>query len=268
MTVVIQGDARYLPLIKDESIQCVVTSPPYFGLRCYGDDEMEIGRDDLNTYLADMEAVGAEMWRVLDETGTWWLNIGDTAAGSGGAGGDYNRKGSKEGLPKYKQGESGIPAKNWMGVPERVMLRLQDAGWTVRSKIVWDKKNLRPESAKHVRRPGIQHEMIYMLVKHPKNYYFNHEAMDEPGDVWHLPPVHGARRHMAPFPEEIPYRCIRMSTQPGDVVLDPFMGSGTTLYVARDLDRGGIGVDLYPVELDDTGRRPLEEYAERSAMNR
>ena len=241
-----------------------VTSPPYFGLRVYGDDDAEVGRGDLDEYINDLVQVGANIWDASHDHITWWLNLGDTASGSGGAGGDHNRKGSKSDIPKYKQGASGIAPQNWIGVPERVMFALQDSGWTVRSKITWDKKSLRPESAAHVRRPRVQSEMIYMLVKDPKAYRYFHEREDEPGDVWHMKPAQGARRHMAPFPEELPYRCIRLSTEPGDLVLDPFVGSGTTLQVAELLGRNSVGMDLYPTEVN-MGDRTLEDIAKRSA---
>lgn len=109
MIEVVQADARTTGL-PDRSVQCVVTSPPYFGTRVYGDDPAEIGKGTLAQYMYDMYAVGREMRRVLRDDGVFWLNLGDTASGSGGAGGDYNAGGSKQGMPRYRQGKTGIPA--------------------------------------------------------------------------------------------------------------------------------------------------------------
>ena len=112
-TRVICGDAREPSLVNTNSVDCVVTSPPYFGLRSYGGSEFEIGRDSLDQYLEDIQIIASNlMWWVRD-TGTVWLNIGDTASGSGGAGGDFKSSGSKSDIPKYKQGASGIAKGQW-----------------------------------------------------------------------------------------------------------------------------------------------------------
>jgi DNA modification methylase len=236
-------DARHLPL-DDESIDAVITSPPYFGLRSYGGDERELGRAGLEEYLEDTVAWTDEVMRVMKPTGTFWLNIGDTANGSGGAGGDYNRGGRKHGSPRYRQGATPIEGSQWLLVPHRVALSLQERGWLVRSWITWDKGVRRPESAAHVRRPGVQTEVILMLVK-DKSYKFFPEALTEDaGDVWRFPPAKG-NGHLAPFPAELVRRCLLLSTEKDDVVLDPFVGSGTTLDVCLELDRSCFGYDLY-----------------------
>lgn len=239
----LRGSALELP-IASSSVHCVVTSPPYWGLRSYGDDGDEIGSDSLEAYLEDMLRVGREVHRVLRDDGVFWLNIGDTASGSGGAGGDYNRNGRKQGKRRYRQGGSGLPKGTWAGVPHRVALSYISDGWLLRSAIVWDKGRLRPEAAAHVRRPRLQHEYIFMLTKTMK-YRYNHEYEVQPGDVWHFPPAQVKSGSPAPFPLELPRRCIELSTLPGDTVLDPFAGSGTTLLAADSLGCHAIGVDLY-----------------------
>lgn len=239
---ILNCDARRIEL-PDESIHTIVTSPPYFGLRAYGDDVREIGRGSINDYLNDMRDCAVEWLRLLDEGGVLWLNLGDTAAGSGGAGGDYNRNGAKQGKPKWRQGDSGRAPMQWMNVPHRVVEVFVEAGFLYRSCITWDKQRLRPEDLKHARRPGVSSEFIFMLAKTRKHRFFADELVER-GNVWKFPPSKG-RNHLAPFPSELPERCIPLTTEVGQVVLDPFSGSGTTIAAAESLGRVGLGCDIY-----------------------
>ena len=246
--IIVYGDARDIEIEKD-SIDCVVTSPPYFGLRSYGDSDREIGRGSLADYIDDMVIVAKQLEHCVKDTGVFWLNIGDTASGSGGAGGDFKASGAKRDVPLYRQGDSGIRKGQWCLVPERVAIAIQEnTGWLLRSMITWDKQNLRPESATHTKRPGVSSEKI-MMFSQSMNYTFNAEVLQEEdmdrGDVWHFAPYRGKRRHMAPFPDELARRCISLTTSEGDTVLDPFVGSGTTLNVANELGRNAVGVDIY-----------------------
>jgi site-specific DNA-methyltransferase (cytosine-N4-specific) len=240
--MILRGDARCLPL-ADGSVNTIVTSPPYHGLRTYGDDEREIGRSDVGGYLASMAACAREWLRVMADDGVVWLNLGDTASGSGGAGGDYNRHGSKEGKPRWKQGKSDRKPMQWLNIPHRTLEVFVDCGWLYRSCVTWDKNRLRPEDLRHARRPGVSSEFIFMLAKSRRHQFFP-DALIERGNVWHFPPASG-RNHLAPFPYELPARCIPLTTRQGQVVLDPFAGSGTTVEVAQDMGRVGIGCDLY-----------------------
>lgn len=236
--------------VDDASVDAVVTSPPYFGRRTYGDSEDELGRGEhLKTYVDRLVELGRELRRALKPDGVLWLNIGDTAAGSGGAGGDHNRGGSKAWVPKYRQGPTGLERRQWIGVPWRVALALQEDGWLLRSAVTWDKVNRRPEDLRHARRPGESSEAIFLFAAGwPHRFY--PERLEEPGDVWHFKARRraDAPRHFAPYPEELALRCILPSTEPGELVLDPFAGSGTTLHVAEELGRRAIGVDLYAGE--------------------
>lgn len=243
---ILHADAKQDIPLADGTVQAIVTSPPYFGLRRYGYSPLEIGAGTLDQYVDDMRKVGERLWHVLKDDGLFWLNIGDTAVGSGGAGGDYNRGGSKEGRPRWRQGETGLNGPQWSLVPSKVAIGLQEDGWLVRSWIVWDKRGLRPEDEKHVRRPLVAHEVILMLAKQRSYKYFPGENPDK-GDVWRFRPA-SRSSFLAPFPEDLPERCIRMSTEPGDLVLDPFVGSGTTLRVAKRLGRDSVGLDLYEFE--------------------
>lgn len=244
--MIIQGSAKEMPF-DDGTFDAIITSPPYFGLRVYGDSDDEIGKGSLVKYLKDMWDVGVEMQRVLKDDGVLWVNIGDTASGSGGAGGDYNKGGRQEGRPKWRQGASGLAPKQWCNVPARLSILYQDMGWLLRAEVTWDKERLRPESLDHVRRPGVSSEKIFMFSKTP-NYKFDPQGLLEKGSVWHFPPESAPRSHLAPFPIELPRRCLLCSTEPGDKILDPFAGRGTTLQAAAMYGRVGYGLDLYTEE--------------------
>jgi len=237
-----KADARAIPL-PDEQFHSIVTSPPYYALRTYGDDHNEIGRGNLVNYLTAMYECAMEWRRLLHPDGLLWVNIGDTASGSGGAGGDYNRGGSKEGRPRYRQGKTDRDPMQWLNVPHRIVEEFVAAGWLYRACITWDKNSLRPEDLNHARRPGVSHEFIFMFAK-DKKHRFHPEQLVERGSVWHFPPARGAR-HQAPFPLELPMRCIPLSARPGEWVLDPFAGSGTTMRAAEALGCHSVGVDLY-----------------------
>lgn len=236
-----QGDARSTNFL-DGSFKTIVTSPPYWGLRSYTGKPEEIGTSSAQDYLRDMRLCAEEWRRITTDDAVLWLNLGDSASGSGGSGGDYNAGGGKEGRPRWRQGVSDRTKMQWMNMPHRVLEEFVAAGWLYRACITWEKPHLRRESLDHVRRPGVSHEFIFMLSKGPK-YTWNTEALVEKGSVWHFSPAKG-KKHSAPFPLELPMRCIPLTTNPGDLVLDPFVGSGTTLEAAYKLDRVGVGLDI------------------------
>ena len=259
---VIEGDVRkVLKTINNESVQCVVTSPPYWGLRDYG-SEGQLGLEETpEEYVENMVSVFQEVKRVLRKDGTVWLNLGDS-----------------------------FMNKNLVGIPWRVALALQADGWYLRSDIIWNKLVVMPEPVKD--RPTKCHEYIFLLTKSAK-YYYDYEAIKEPvqdssierslhgwdcdrpstknasmgGEgihtekmgtrfvdpngrnkrtVWTINPKPYRGAHFATFPEELPETCIKAGTKKGDVVLDIFAGSGTTLRVASKLGRKGIGIELNP----------------------
>lgn len=253
--VILRGNALEPLPFPDGMFHCAITSPPYWGLRSYGEDEGELGRSgqSLDEYLDELVKVCAEVKRVLADDGVFFINIGDTASGSGGAGGDYNSGGSKDGRPRWKQGASGLPARTWCNVPGRLADRLVADGWLLRSAIVWDKGMERREALDHVKRPRPAHEMIYMLTKQGQKYRFFPDQMTESGTVWHFAPESSGAKGQAPFPDELPRRCLEAATEEGDWVFDPFSGSGTTVRVAQAMSRKAIGLDLYaeePVEAE------------------
>ena len=259
---------------RDGVAQACVTSPPYWGLRRYGDHPDELGTEDLHVYLSRLVEVFAEVRRVLRPDGLIWVNIADTAAGSGGAGGDYLtpaadarsrrrapvlRRDYRQARPTiwrptttYGEAElSALMGGQWCNVPGRLVTALQDDGWRLRSWITWAKTStagramLRPEDLGHANRPGVSTEAVLLLAPGPSRSVFEPDELVERGDVWRFPPVMGRYRGPAPFPDELARRCILPSTRRGDLVVDPFHGSGTTGRVARQLGRRYAGADLY-----------------------
>ena len=199
-----------------------------------------------------------ELRRVMKpDTSSAWLNLGDKANNSGGAGGDWakdNREAAIAGGGPGRFRDPAFPEASYVDAPGLVLHELMRRGWRLRMPIVWDKGRQQPESLRHVRRPRWSHEMIFLLVpwersrkstdRRPKWYP---TGLVETGSVWHFPPGSNPASdpHLAPFPDELARRCILPTTLPGDVVFDPFAGSGTVPRVAAELGRAGIGTDLY-----------------------
>jgi DNA modification methylase len=178
------GDAKtVLSTLPDGSIDCCVTSPPYFGLRNYNVDG-QIGMEDAPaTYIERLMEVFGQVRRVLMPSGTFWLNIGDCYAGSGRGKGDINRKGLQQ--PASFVGDkfdkpyklAGYKNKDLIGIPWMLAFALRDAGWYLRQEIIWHKLNPMTESVRD--RCTKSHESLFLLTKRPR-YYFNHEEMLEP----------------------------------------------------------------------------------------
>jgi site-specific DNA-methyltransferase (cytosine-N4-specific) len=255
--IVLAGDCRdVLPTIPTGSVDAVVTSPPYLKQRAYGQDTAhELGLEEtVAEYVRNLADVFDELRRVLRPTGFAWLNIGDKANNSGGAGGDWT---SSAELVKLSGGpgrfrDPAFPEGSFVDVPGQVVAELLRRGWRLRLPIVWDKGRESPESLRHIGRPRWSHEMIYLLSPMPRprsagarRPRFFPSALAETGSVWHFPPGGNGDPHLAPFPDELARRCILPTTLPGDVVLDPFSGSGTVPRVAHELGRRGVGIELY-----------------------
>jgi DNA modification methylase len=163
--------------LPDACVQCVVTSPPYLGLRDYG-VEGQIGLEPtLEAHIEKLVEVFREVWRVLRDDGTLWLNLGDSYNGSGGAGGDYAPGGLKAGQPKYPGRRiSALKPKDLVGIPWRVAFALQADGWYLRSDVIWSKPNPMPESVTD--RPTKSHEYVFLLTKSSR-YFYDADAVRE-----------------------------------------------------------------------------------------
>ena len=180
LNTILCGDAlQTLKNFPDESINCCITSPPYYGLRDYH-REGQIGREgSVEAYLDRLVQVFREVRRVLKGDGTCWIVIGDSYAGSGGKNGSCFD-------PKYPKGRSGqmmtkkikgYTSKDLMGIPWRLALSLREDGWYLRSDIIWHKENAMPEACKD--RPTRSYEHVFLLSKSPK-YYYDYNVMAEP----------------------------------------------------------------------------------------
>lgn len=251
--------------------QTCVTSPPYYGLRDYGRDG-QIGLEETpKEYIAAMVDVFRCVRDVLADNGTVWLNIGDSYAGNGNV-------------------PVGCKPKDLIGIPWMLAFALRADGWHLRQDIIWHKPNPMPESVQD--RCTKAHEYIFLLSKSQK-YYYDHEAIKEPlkgepevrdknkegyqadyakGDrfskgarvfgadgmankrsVWSVPVKGYDGAHFAVFPPDLIEPCVLAGAPVGGVVLDPFMGSGTTAQVAQNLGRQYLGCEL------NTDYKPLQD---------
>lgn len=178
------GDCRdSLRSLPDQSVHCVVTSPPYFGLRNYGDQELQIGQEATpDEFVAAMVAVFREVHRVLRDDGTLWLNLGDSYAANRPYQVPSTKGGKKHGPAQSNGGggakvPEGLKPKDLIGIPWRVAFALQADGWYLRQDIIWAKPNPMPESVRD--RCTKAHEYIFMLTKSPR-YFYDHEAIKNP----------------------------------------------------------------------------------------
>ena len=260
MKGVVTGDVlAVLPTLETESVQAVITSPPYWAQRDYG-MEGQIGLEATpDEYVDTLVAVFREVRRVLRDDGTVWLNLGDSYSST----------------------------KNLVGIPWRVAFALQADGWYLRLDIIWHKPNPMPERDA-VKRPTKSHEYLFLLTK-SESYYYDSEAVREDGptytrkasgykdfDKTHLSHTGGKNQkggfadkdvttvgrnlrsvwtitthshpdaHFATFPMKLVEPCVKAGSKRGDTVLDPFAGSGTTGIVAKRLGRDFIGIELNP----------------------
>lgn len=316
-----------LKRLPDNSVDCCVTSPPYYALRDYG-CEGQIGLEETpQKYIEKLTEVFMEVFRVLKEQGTLWLNIGDSYWGGGWRNAQFNeysgdiQKGSKgthcgDSMPPCKGYQGGYKPKDLIGIPWMLAFSLRNAGWYLRQDIVWHKPNPMPESVTD--RCTKAHEYIFLLSK-SKQYYFDYEAISEPcadqnrtnyqsgsrsngenkdrndndlgersktwkprtkncqydgqqpntmhlrreqglpdkeylvrnkRDVWSVNVKPDKVAHFATYPEELILPCILAGCPKDGLVLDPFMGSGTTARVARHWGRHYIGFELNPTYID------------------
>lgn len=242
--------------------QMCVTSPPYFGLRDYG-CQGQIGLEQrAPTYVSGLVDVFDCVRDVIAPDGVLFVNIGDTYAGfkDGKFPPQSQSNGNQRGLPvsgaphrnKKLLELDGFKNKELMGIPWRFAFAMQDAGWYLRQEIIWAKPNYTPEKVRD--RFVRSHEHIFLFTKRDR-YFFDGDAVrvaDASGgtklrpDVWNIPVSSYKGAHFATFPPALIEPCILAGSRAGDVVLDPFMGSGTTAEVALRNGRGYLGCELNP----------------------
>jgi site-specific DNA-methyltransferase (adenine-specific) len=248
-STIFQGDAeKLLTRLPSGFFRCCVTSPPYWGLRDYRTEGQIGAEDDPHQYIKRLVAVFDEVRRVLTDNGTLWLNIGDSYTCGNRGYRAPDRKNPIRAMSYRAKTPHGLKPKELVGIPWRLAFALQEAGWYLRSDIIWEKPNCMPESVKD--RPTRSHEYLFLFSKSP-NYYYNYQNVIETNGrnrrtVWSIStePFPGA--HFATFPTRLVEPCILAGSEPGDWVLDPFLGSGTVGVVCEQQQRNYIGIELNP----------------------
>jgi site-specific DNA-methyltransferase (cytosine-N4-specific) len=246
--IVVGDSAHILGALPDCAFQTCVTSPPYWSLRDY-DIAGQIGLESsADLYIEKLVAVFRGVKRVLRDDGTLWLNIGDSYTSGGRTWRAPDKKNPVRAMDVRPPTPDGLKPKDLIGVPWRLALALQADGWYLRADIIWNKPNCQPESVKD--RPTRSHEYIFLLSKDEK-YKYKPYALRGPNDrnvrtVWdiHTQPYKDA--HFATFPTTLVEPCMELSTDESDLVLDPFLGSGTTGIVALQMRRRFVGIELNP----------------------
>lgn len=265
-SLLICGSAdQSLDLLPDESVQTVVTSPPYWSLRDY-EVETQIGRNEsLSDYVHGIVCTFEKLRRVLRKDGTIWLNVGDAYTSGNRRYRAPDKKNRARTMAVRPATPNGLKPKDLIGLPWRLAFALQEAKWWVRSEIIWYKPNAHPESVRD--RPTKAHETIFLLSK-SQDYYYNVDAVRGPNGrrlrtTWNIPtePQRNVNvqdnYHPAVMPMELARRCVLITSKETDIVLDPYAGSGTTLLVARALSRNWIGIELKSSFVDLIERRLL-----------
>lgn len=246
---VINSDALIaLKELPSDTFHTVVTSPPYFWARDYGDDDQIGHEDSIKEYVESLTKIFNEVKRVLHPEGVFYLNIGDTYySGNGQPHGRDPRSPSRDFMRKKFRAVDrpgwDIPKKSLIGVPWQVAFAMQKEGWTLRSDIIWNRINAFVEPTARDR-PYRQYEHIFMFSKN-RFYSYDRTALGAEEDVWIISIERGNEiDHSAAFPKELVKKCLLTGSPPGGYVLDPFLGSGTTISVALELGRHVVGIEL------------------------
>ena len=258
----------------DEKARCCITSPPYYGLRDYGGEDCQIGLEESpEEYIQNLVEVFREVGKNLTEDGTLWLNIGDSyynyRPGKGQGLVKQTVSNTKQDLPDKcaRRGNKlkGYKEKDLIGIPWMLAFALRADGWYLRQDIIWNKPNPMPESVRD--RCTKSHEYIFLLSKN-QNYYFDVDVIKEPTrrkrSVWNVQTKPYRGSHFAVYPPELIEPCILAGSEEGDIVLDPFMGSGTTAMVAKALGRDYMGCELH----EDYGNLIQKRIGEYQPVNK
>ena len=281
---VIQGDCLIeMQKIEDKSIDMVLTSPPYWALRDYGVDGQLGLEPTFQEYITNLCDIFDEVRRVLKDSGTCWVNIGDTYGGTG------DKKDNKD--PKYKEGRNGqskainksATAKSLCQIPSRFAIEMTNRGWILRNEIIWHKPNAMPSPVKD--RFTVDFEKVFFFTK-SKKYWFEQQfdeytkpmnrwggeelkadgksewdngtgqdtyrtrnfRPNEKGKnkrtVWSINTKPSKEPHFASYPEALIEPMIKAGCPIGGIVLDPFFGIGTTGIVAKKNGKNYIGIEI------------------------
>ena len=248
-SVLYEGDAlQVLQRLPSQSVQCAVTSPPYWGMRDYEIAD-QIGLEPtLPQFINRLVAVFCEVKRVLSDDGVLWLNIGDGYTSGNRGWRAPDKKNPARAMSVRPDTPEGLKPKDLIGIPWRLAFALQEDGWYLRADIVWNKPNAMPESVKD--RPTRAHEYLFLHSK-SEQYFYNPKTLLEANgrncrSVWNIHTQGFSGGHFATFPPKLIEPCIRATSQPGEIILDPFFGSGTVGLVAQQLERRFVGVELNP----------------------
>lgn len=244
----LHGDsASMLKTLPNDIFNVAVTSPPYFWVRDYG-YEGQLGHEgSVDSYIDALMTVFDEVKRTLHPEGVFFLNIGDTYySGNGQPHGSDPKCASRNFLRQKVRpvDVSGwdIPKKSMIGVPWKVAFAMQERGWTLRSSIIWNRCNAFVEPTARDR-PYRQYEFVFMFSK-SRFYSFDRSKLVEE-DVWNIPIERNRRaNHNAAFPTELVRRCIEVGSPVNGHVLDPFVGSGTSMLTALQHHRNVVGIDM------------------------
>ena len=250
--VTLNGDTREMVRqLPDDTFQCVVTSPPYWGVRDYGVDNQIGAEPDLYQYIERLVAVFRELRRALKPDGTFWLNIGNTYSSGRRKWRDVDYKNKGRAMSYRPPTPPGLKKKDLIGVAWLLALACQKDGWYLRNDIIWHKPNGQPESVKD--RLTVSHEYLFMFSK-SERYYFDQDAIKENTSngnsrknkrtVWSINTEPCPEAHFAVFPGALIRPCILAGSKKGDIVLDPFYGAGTVGIITKELDRKCVGIEL------------------------
>ena len=304
------GDAlTILKEFQDNSIDCVITSPPYWALRDYG-VEGQLGLESsFQAYISKLCDVFDEVKRVLKENGTCWVVLGDTYSTRGGKPGNWSQYSQSKnasrviGSAHHRRPSTDVSGKCLLMIPSRFAIEMINRGWILRNELIWWKPNCMPSSAKD--RFTVDFEKVFFFVKNRK-YFFRQQF--EPlqdkarlkrrainphsnmkrlyGDkyilvinpktaeasrkrtlargrnmraVWIVATRPFPGKHFAVYPPDLIETPIKAGCRKGGIVLDPFIGSGTTALVAKKLGRQFIGIDLNPQYVQQARKRLSRE---------
>jgi len=285
------GDSlEILKTFPDDCVDMCVTSPPYYGLRDYGEKE-QIGLEKTpEQYVQKLVNIFREVKRILKPEGTFWLNIGDSYAGTGTGQKDaviasFGKIKDFKDVGYVKTKLNGYKSKDLIGIPWMVAFALRNDGWYLRQDIIWAKPNPMPEPVKD--RCTKAHEYIFLLSKNQK-YYYDSDSIKEKcnwngqsgaknynwekdgrsknenqtpkeyankRDVWTITTKPYKEAHFATFPQALIKPMILAGCPEGGIVLDPFMGAGTTAVVCKKLHRNYLGIELNPKYIELANKR-------------